>query len=104
MDKLLARFKAITLFTETRNFSFGVRFCHVTVLAVCCAMDLCCKDFEGRRRADTGEMASLSCSGLSGVRDRPSESVKLFSRGIVVEGDVQCAEGGNIYWTLVQSA
>lgn len=97
MAKPLARYKRITLRTAARNFPFGVRFCHVTVLTVCGD----CKFFEGRRRAETGERASLSGSG---VRDRPSESLKLFSRGIVVEGDVQCAEGGNIYWTLVQSA
>ena len=80
MDKPLelARFKAITaitLRTEDRNFSFGVRFCHVTVL------DLC-DFFEGRLRTETGERTSLSGSG---VIDRPSESLKLFSRGIVVE-------------------
>ena len=58
-----------------------MRFCHVTVLRVGGALDLC-NFFEGRRRAETGERAPLSGSG---VRDRPSESVKLFSRGIVVE-------------------
>lgn len=77
MDRPLTRRKAMTLCTEARNFSFGVSFCHVTVLRVGGALDL----FEGRRRAETGERASLSGSG---VRDRPSESVKLFSRGIVV--------------------
>jgi hypothetical protein len=76
MDKSLARYKVITLCTEARNFSFGVRFCHVTVLTVGGALDLC-GFFEGRRRAETGELSG------SGVRDRPSESVKLFSRGIV---------------------
>ena len=58
-----------------------MRCCHVTVLLmVGGALDLC-KFFEDRRRAETGERDPLSGSG---VRDRPSESVKLFSRGIVV--------------------
>ena len=105
MDRPLARYKAITLCTAARNFSFGVRLCHVTVLTVWGAMDLR-RNFEGRRRAETGERASLSGSG---VRDRPSESVKLFSRGIVVErwsclGRRVCTKGGNILWARLQSA
>ena len=54
-----------------------MRFCHVTVLAVGDAWK-----FLEARRAETGEGAPLSGSG---VRDRPSESLKLFSRGIVDE-------------------
>ena len=57
-----------------------MRFFQVTVLTVDGALDLR-NFFEGRRRAEIGERASLSDSG---VRNRPSESVKLFSRGIVV--------------------
>ena len=90
MDMPLARDKVITLRTDARNFSFGVRFCHVTDLTVCGAMDLC-DFFEGGRRTETGERASLSGSG---VRDRPSESLKLFSRGIVVGGDVHAQRVG----------
>lgn len=95
MDKplLVARLKAftaITFRTEALNFSFGVRFCHVTVRRVWGALDLC--DFlERRLRTETGERASLSGSG---VRDRPSESVKLFSRGIVVENYVDGPASG----------
>ena len=94
MDKPLARDKAITLRTAVRNFSFGVRSGHGIVLTVCGAMDL-------RRSAETGERASLSGSGVS---DRPSESVKLFSRGIVVAGDLHALRVGIYCGPFLQSA